>query len=151
MGSSKDKPATDGHSGGYASDKDKATRTRFAIANSRPRDAEARIFFPTRRCANAESATTDRIAHAGLAQIHSERPEVHGFAIVESHGGRFRKSDNSKGNYSGSSLHWKNRLSLSIKKRVRFLMDKGELLLLRKTRLDEALRVNAIHDCVDDV
>jgi hypothetical protein len=30
-------------------------------------------------------------------------------------------------------------------------MDKGELLLFRKTRLDEALRVNAIHDCVDDV
>ena len=30
-------------------------------------------------------------------------------------------------------------------------MDKGELLLVRKTRLDGALRVNAIHDCVDDV
>jgi len=41
MGSSKDKPATDGHSGGYASKEDKATSARFAIANSRPRDAEA--------------------------------------------------------------------------------------------------------------
>jgi len=86
MGSSKDKPATDGHSGGYASDKDKATRTRFAIANSRPRDAEARIFFPSRCCANAESATADRIADAGLAQIHSERPKINGFAVGEAHG-----------------------------------------------------------------
>jgi hypothetical protein len=107
MGSSKDKPATDGNSGGYASEEDKATSTRFAIANSGAGNTEARIFFPTSRCANAESSTADRIAHARLAQIHSERPEVHGFAIVESHGSRFRKSDNSKGNYSGSSLHWK--------------------------------------------
>ena len=45
----------------------------------------------------------------------------------------------------------KNRLSLSIKQKVRFAMDKGELLLLRKTRLDAALRVNAIDDCVDDM
>ena len=30
-------------------------------------------------------------------------------------------------------------------------MDKGKLLLLRKTRLDAALRVNAIYECLDDV
>jgi hypothetical protein len=30
-------------------------------------------------------------------------------------------------------------------------MDKGELLLLRKTRLDAALRVDTIDDCLDDV
>jgi hypothetical protein len=30
-------------------------------------------------------------------------------------------------------------------------MDKGELLLLRKTRLDKALRVDTIDDCLDDV
>jgi hypothetical protein len=105
--SSKDKPATDADSGGYTSEEDKATRARFAIANSRPRDAEARVFFPSRCCANAESATTDRIAHAGIAQVHSERPKINGFAVVEAHGSRLRKSDNSKGNSSRSSLHWK--------------------------------------------
>jgi hypothetical protein len=86
MGSSKDKPATDGDGGGYTSEEDKATSTGFAIANSRPRDAEAGIFFPTRRCANSESATTDRIANAGLAQVHSERAEIYGFSVVEAHG-----------------------------------------------------------------
>jgi len=30
-------------------------------------------------------------------------------------------------------------------------MDKGKLLLLRKTRLQGVLRVNAIYDCLDDV
>jgi hypothetical protein len=30
-------------------------------------------------------------------------------------------------------------------------MNKRKLLLLRKTRLDVALRVNAIDDCLDDV
>jgi hypothetical protein len=45
----------------------------------------------------------------------------------------------------------KNRLSLSIKQKVRFAMDKGELLLLRKTRLDAALRADTIYDCLDDV
>jgi hypothetical protein len=86
MGSSKDKPATDGDGGGYTSDKDKATSTRFTIANPRSRDAEARIFFPSRCCANSESATTDRIANAGLAQVHSERAEIYGFSVVEAHG-----------------------------------------------------------------
>jgi len=73
MGSSKDKPATDGDGGGYTSEEDKATSARFAIANSRPRDAEARVFFPTRRGSNAKATTTDRIANAGLAQIYPER------------------------------------------------------------------------------
>jgi hypothetical protein len=59
MGSSKDKPATDGHSGGYASEEEKASSAGFAIANAGARDAEAGIFLPTRRCANAESSTTD--------------------------------------------------------------------------------------------
>jgi len=85
MGSSKDKPATDGDGGGYTSEEDKATSARFAIANSRPRDAEARVFFPTRRCANAESSTTDRIAHAGLAEIHPEGPKINRFAVIEAH------------------------------------------------------------------
>jgi hypothetical protein len=85
MGSSKDKPATDGDGGGYTSEEDKATSARFAIANSCSWDAEARIFFPTRCCANAESATTDRIAHARLAQVHSERPKINRFAVVEAH------------------------------------------------------------------
>jgi hypothetical protein len=85
MGSSKDKPATDSHSGGYTSEEDKATSTRFAIADSCSRDAEARIFFPTRRCANAESTTTDRVAHARLAQVHSEWAEINGLAVVEGH------------------------------------------------------------------
>jgi len=86
MGSSKDKPATDGDGGGYTSEEEKATSTRFAIADSRPRDAEARVFFPTRRGSNAKATTTDRIANAGLAQIHSERAEVNRFAVVEAHG-----------------------------------------------------------------
>jgi hypothetical protein len=50
-----------------------------------PLGAGEAIFSPTRRCANAESATTDRIAHAGLAEIHSERAEVNRFAVVEAH------------------------------------------------------------------
>ena len=50
-----------------------------------PLGAGEAIFFPTRRCANSESATTDRIAHAGLAKIHSERAEVSRFAVVEAH------------------------------------------------------------------
>ena len=70
-----------------------------------PLGAGEAIFFPTSRCANSESATTDRIAQARLAQIHSERPEIDGFAVVEGHRSRFRKSDNSRRNYSGSSLH----------------------------------------------
>ena len=105
MGSSKDKPATDSDSGGHTSEENKATSARFAIANAGAGDAEARVIFSTSRCANSESATPDRIAHAGLAQIHSERAEIYGFAVVEAHGSRFRKSDNSRGNYSGSSLH----------------------------------------------
>jgi hypothetical protein len=68
MGSSKDKPATDGDGGGYTSEEDKATSARFAVANSRPRDAEARIFFPSGCCAN------------------SERPKIYGFSVVEAHG-----------------------------------------------------------------
>jgi hypothetical protein len=46
--------------------------------------------------ANAESATTDRIAHAGLAEVHSERAEINGFAVVEAHGrcAGFGLSDN---------------------------------------------------------
>ena len=36
-------------------------------------------------------------------------------------------------------------------KRFRFAVNKGKLLLLCKTRLEGALRVNAIHDCLDDV
>jgi hypothetical protein len=107
MGSSKDKPATDGHSGGYASEEEKASSAGFAIANAGARDAEAGIFLPTRRCANAESSPPDRIAQARLAQVHSERPKINGFAVVEAHGSRLRKSDNSKGNSSRSSLHWK--------------------------------------------
>jgi hypothetical protein len=50
-----------------------------------PLGAGEAIFFPTRRCANAKSATTDRIAQAGLAQVHSERTEINGFAVVEAH------------------------------------------------------------------
>ena len=96
MGSSKEKPATDGHSGWYASEEDKATRARFAIANSCSWDAEARVFFPTSRSANAESPTADRIAHAGLAQVHSKRPRINGFAVDEAHGrcAGFGLSDN---------------------------------------------------------
>jgi hypothetical protein len=85
MGSSKDKPATDGDSGGYTSEEDKATCARFAIANSRPGDAEARVFFPTSRCSNAKAPSTDRIAQARLAQVHSERAEVDGFSVGEAH------------------------------------------------------------------
>ncbi len=83
--SGKDKPATDGDGGGFACDEDKATSARFAIANSRPGDAEARVFFPTRRCANAESTATDRTAQAGLAQVYSEETEINRFAVGESH------------------------------------------------------------------
>ena len=54
-----------------------------------PLGAGEAIFFPTRRCANAESATADRIAQARLAQIHSERAEINRFAIVEAHGCKF--------------------------------------------------------------
>ena len=50
-----------------------------------PLGASEAIFFSTSRCANAESATTDRIAQARLAQIHTERPEINRFAIVEAH------------------------------------------------------------------
>ena len=45
----------------------------------------------------------------------------------------------------------KNRLLLSIKKGVRFLMDKGKLLLLYKARLEGVLRVNAAYDGLDNV
>ena len=38
-----------------------------------------------RRCANAESATPDRIANTRLAQVHSERAEINRFAVVEAH------------------------------------------------------------------
>ncbi len=54
-----------------------------------PLGAGEAIFSPTRHCANAESATTDRIAQARLAQIHSERAEVNRFAVVEAHGRKF--------------------------------------------------------------
>ena len=50
-----------------------------------PLGAGEAIFFPTRRCANAESATPDRIANTRLAQVHSERAEVNGFSIIEAH------------------------------------------------------------------
>ena len=53
-----------------------AERARFAIADACSRNAEARVSAASRSCANAESATTDRIAQARLAQVHSERPEV---------------------------------------------------------------------------
>jgi hypothetical protein len=36
-----------------------------------------------RRCANSESATTDRIAQSRFAQIYSERAEINRFAVVE--------------------------------------------------------------------
>ena len=70
-----------------------------------PLGAGEAIFAASRRCANSESATTDRIAHAGLAQVHSEQAAIKRFAVDEAHGSCFRKSDNSKGNYNGSSLH----------------------------------------------
>ncbi len=76
---------TDGDSGGYAGEEDKATSARFAIANSGARDAKAPIFAASWSCANAESTPTDRIAQAGLAQVHSERPEIYGFAVGEAH------------------------------------------------------------------
>ena len=50
-----------------------------------PLGAGEAIFFPTRRGSNAKATTTDRIAHAGLAEVHSERPEVYGFAVGEAH------------------------------------------------------------------
>jgi hypothetical protein len=50
-----------------------------------------------------------------------------------------------------SALLRKNSIRYRLKKGVRFLMDKGKLLLLRKTRLQAVLRVNAIYDCLDDV
>jgi hypothetical protein len=86
--SSKDKPATDGDSGGYASEEDKATSAGFAIANACAGDAEACIFFPTSRCANTESATTDRRTQARLAQIHAERPEIDRFSVIKAHQNR---------------------------------------------------------------
>jgi len=67
---------------------DKATSTRFAIANACPRGAETFVFASSRRSANSESSTADRIAQAGLAQIHSERPKINGFAVVEAHQNR---------------------------------------------------------------
>ena len=50
-----------------------------------PLGAGEAIFFPTSRCANAESATPDRIAHARLAEVHSERTKINRFAVVEAH------------------------------------------------------------------
>jgi hypothetical protein len=85
MGSSKDKPATDGDGGGYTSKEDKVTSAGFAIPNACAGNAEAGIFFPTRRGSNAKATTTDRIAHARLAEVHSERPEVYRFSVVEAH------------------------------------------------------------------
>jgi hypothetical protein len=57
----------------------------FSFLNPLLGDAEARIIFPTSCCANAESATTDRIAQARLAQIHSERPGINRFSVIEAH------------------------------------------------------------------
>ena len=52
---------------------------------------------------NAISATTDSVAQARLAQIHTERAEINRFAIGEAHGRRIKKSDNRRG-CNGSSL-----------------------------------------------
>jgi hypothetical protein len=41
MGSSKDKPATDGDGGGYTSEEDKVTSAGFAIPNACAGNAEA--------------------------------------------------------------------------------------------------------------
>jgi hypothetical protein len=48
--------------------------------------AERARFATSGSDANSESATTDRIAHSGLAQVHSERPKINRFAVVEAHG-----------------------------------------------------------------
>ena len=50
-----------------------------------PLGAGEAIFFPSGCCANAESATTDRIAQARLAQVHSERTEIIRFSVVKAH------------------------------------------------------------------
>ena len=48
--------------------------------------AERARFATSGGDANTESSPTDRIAQAGLAQIHPERAEINRFAIVEAHG-----------------------------------------------------------------
>jgi len=48
--------------------------------------AERARFATSGGDANAESATTDRIAQARLAQVHLERAQINRFAIGEAHG-----------------------------------------------------------------
>ncbi len=55
---------------------------------SETRRTRARQCFPPRSCANAEAETTDRIVQARLAQVHSERIEINGFAVVKVHQAR---------------------------------------------------------------
>ncbi len=56
-----------------------------------PGTGEAIFFFPC-GCANAKSATTNRMAQAKLAQIHSERAEIDGYAVCEAHRRRIKKA-----------------------------------------------------------
>jgi hypothetical protein len=49
--------------------------------------------FPPRGCANAKSATTDWVAQAGLAQIHSERAKISRFMAGDVHEKRIKKSN----------------------------------------------------------